>query len=703
MKLSLLSIVALSATAITARFIEKHEQDQVILSNVVDEERYLVEVAPGELMSVTEEDKWELRRSGRNFMDITDNQDLGGLKTSAVKVEFPSKPVLQEALTPLLKNLSKSNMQANLETFTSFHTRYYKSDYGRQSSEWLLENVQGVIKNSGADKYGAYAKHFIHPWGQNSVIATIPGKSNSTVVVGAHQDSINLFLPSILSAPGADDDGSGTVTILEALRVLLTSRDVIKGKGENTIEFHWYSAEEGGLLGSQAIFSEYQKAGRNIKAMLQQDMTGYVQRTLDAGEKESVGVITDFVDPGLTDYIKKVVTEYCEIPYVETKCGYACSDHASASKAGYPSAFVIESDFKYSDNHIHTSDDLIKYLSFDHMLQHARLTLGLVYELAFARSVPPPDQQGSSYPSAPALESLSLSPSAGITLSIPLNSHDDADATPKSKVPRESVRRDNQNRREVLLKGKEGSRRRQRWENDRLLHVPNVQLPLPSDWEVHPTYPVHTVPYYLAPLWDAGLRAHSESLAASKSKAAKTKTGVKEEKGRVPAELRQKLKKAKGAKSLLQDLEEEVRKFVREWEGKKKEGEEVELDSEDEEIVFVGRDGGMSDETRKKVEEELQREKLVWDSRVDDKGASFGRWLVHEIAAYYGLSSRSITVGNPARREAYVGIKEMKTGHRSSIGGEELPLPLWEVVLCRLGVPDILEWPHGNYIAYQFG
>ncbi|RTE67823.1 Leucine aminopeptidase 1, partial [Fusarium euwallaceae] len=74
---------------------------------------------------------------------------------------------------------------------------------------------------------------------------------------------------------------------------------------------------------------------------------------------------------------------YCNIPWVETKCGYACSDHASASKAGYPSAFVIESAFEYSDPHIHTTDDNIKYLSFDHMLEHARMTLGLVYELGF--------------------------------------------------------------------------------------------------------------------------------------------------------------------------------------------------------------------------------------------------------------------------------------------------------------------------------
>ncbi|CAG8981581.1 hypothetical protein HYALB_00010002 [Hymenoscyphus albidus] len=387
MKLSTLSALALSAAVVSARFVEPQEKDQVVINaSGNSEELYLIELAPGETKWVTEEEKWELRRNGKQFMDITETQDLGSYKISSSRKapSFPKKPVLQDKLSPVMKNLTKANMEKNLEHFTSFHTRYYKSDYGRQSSEWLLKQVQDIVKNSGAEEHGAFVKHFPHPWGQNSVIATIPGKKNSTVVIGAHQDSINLFLPSIFSAPGADDDGSGTVTILEALRVLLTSKDVVEGNAENTIEFHWYSAEEGGLLGSQAIFTEYEKTGRDIKAMLQQDMTGYVQGTLDAGLEESVGVITDFVDPALTTFIKTVVTEYCSIPYTETKCGYACSDHASASKAGYPSAFVIESAFSNSDKKIHTSDDLIKYLSFDHMLQHARLTLGLVYELAFA-------------------------------------------------------------------------------------------------------------------------------------------------------------------------------------------------------------------------------------------------------------------------------------------------------------------------------
>jgi len=387
MKSSLLLPLCVASFAAAAA----HPNDaQIVLQEpqptIVEPDEYLIELSPGETRWVTEEQKWELRRQDINFFDITHTSELGSVNGGAFtsqKVIFPSEPAYNETVAPMLKKLEKKNMRTHLETFTSFHTRYYKSHYGVESSAWLLDQVNKTLVEAGA--VNASLKAFPHPWGQSSIIATLPGKSNKTVVIGAHQDSINLFLPSILAAPGADDDGSGTVTILEALRVLLQSDAIVNGSAENTVEFHWYSAEEGGLLGSQAIFQSYERGGRDVKAMLQQDMTGYVQKTLDAGEPESVGVITDFVDPGLTEFIKQIITVYCDIPYILTKCGYACSDHASASKAGYPSAFVIESDFKYSDNKIHTTEDKIEFLSFDHMLQHARLTLGLAYELAFAK------------------------------------------------------------------------------------------------------------------------------------------------------------------------------------------------------------------------------------------------------------------------------------------------------------------------------
>lgn len=240
-------------------------------------------------------------------MDISDTPDLGSKQLHArAPVEFPAKCVNQKFIEPLLPSLSKDEMHKNLERLTGFHTRYYKSDYGRQSSDWLYDRISEIVSEAGADKSVSVNK-FKHPWPQTSTIVTIPGQTNSTVVIGAHQDSINLWFPSMLPAPGADDDGSGTVTTLEVLRVLLSDKNVVAGKAQNTIEFHWYSAEEAGLLGSQAIFSEYEAQGRDVKAMLQQDMTGFTQKTLDAGKPESVGVIIDFVDPGLTKFIKTTI------------------------------------------------------------------------------------------------------------------------------------------------------------------------------------------------------------------------------------------------------------------------------------------------------------------------------------------------------------------------------------------------------------
>ncbi len=342
------------STAVATSSVSRSQQALFQIDAKID--RYLIELAPGETRWIREDEKWALRKvcvdighivtyivdfictetlslqlltlsdkDGINFMDITNTQDLGALQALRIRqetsVKFPKTPAYNDSLTPLLEELKSGNMHKNLEKFTSFYTRYYKSTYGAESSAWLYNKVNETIHHSGAAKYGAHVKTFEHPWGQSSIIATIPGRSEKTVVIGAHQDSINLLLPSLLSAPGADDDGSGTVTILEALRVLLQSDAIIQGNASNTIEFQWYSAEEGGLLGSQAIFSAYEKQGRDVKAMLQQDMTGYTHKTLEAGEPESVGVITDFVNPALTEFIKQIITQYCSIPYVLTKCG----------------------------------------------------------------------------------------------------------------------------------------------------------------------------------------------------------------------------------------------------------------------------------------------------------------------------------------------------------------------------------------------
>jgi hypothetical protein len=204
---------------------------------------------------------------------------------------------------------------------------------------------------------------------------------------------------------------------------------------------------------------------------------------------------------------------------------------------------------------------------------------------------------------------------------------------------------------------------------------------MPKDWEVHPTYRIRNVPYYLAPLWDAGLKRQStERKIASTAAQNATKTVANKPTvpGVVPKELREKLKRSRGAKGLLMDLEGEVRKFVAEWEEKEREAEAegipADPDSEDDEIVFVGRNGQMKERERAK------RELMLFETPEDDNGGTFGRWLVHHIGVYYGLTTWSVTVGTPARREAYIGLKEpkLKTGGRPMYN--PMPQPLWGLV-----------------------
>lgn len=83
-------------------------------------------------------------------------------------------------------------------------------------------------------------------------------------------DSINSNSPTSGRAPGADDDGTGTVNLMEAFRVLLAAGF----RPTNPVEFHWYAAEEVGLLGSQAIANSYKSAGVNVKAFMELDMSG---------------------------------------------------------------------------------------------------------------------------------------------------------------------------------------------------------------------------------------------------------------------------------------------------------------------------------------------------------------------------------------------------------------------------------------------
>lgn len=137
-------------------------------------------------------------------------------------------------MTAIIKTLSTSNMQSYLTPLTAFNNRYYTSTTGKSASQWIFDKVTSVrarpistyaarvpdwcsrsVQFAGS-RTDIKVSKFTHSWAQFSVIARFEGTSSGPVtIIGAHEDSINLDSPSSGRAPGADDDGSGTVNLLE--------------------------------------------------------------------------------------------------------------------------------------------------------------------------------------------------------------------------------------------------------------------------------------------------------------------------------------------------------------------------------------------------------------------------------------------------------------------------------------------------------
>jgi leucyl aminopeptidase len=129
--------------------------------------------------------------------------------------EYPSPSKVNSTtntyIHSLFPSISTDSMRSFLGHFSGgFRTRYYKSSTGAESSKWLQSKVEEFAKLNKAAKVSV--RSFEHPWGQNSIIARIPAaasaeggkkdKKKSVVVVGAHQDSTNLW--PFLPAPGGE-------------------------------------------------------------------------------------------------------------------------------------------------------------------------------------------------------------------------------------------------------------------------------------------------------------------------------------------------------------------------------------------------------------------------------------------------------------------------------------------------------------------
>ncbi|WP_030727032.1 M28 family metallopeptidase [Streptomyces sp. NRRL S-237] len=96
----------------------------------------------------------------------------------------------------------------------------------------------------------------------NVIAETKGGDENNTVFLGSHLDSV-------AAGPGINDNGSGSAGILQVAQRLASEQKKVKNK----VKFAWWSAEEFGLLGSEAYVAGLTDAQKKqIKLYLNFDM-----------------------------------------------------------------------------------------------------------------------------------------------------------------------------------------------------------------------------------------------------------------------------------------------------------------------------------------------------------------------------------------------------------------------------------------------
>lgn len=274
----------------------------------------------------------------------------------------------QDEVNAALKEVVADNIWQTLTHLTSFYNRSASKDTGVEAANWLKKSFEDMATQYGREDTATF---FVKTgrYKQPSLV-TVIGKDIKApaVVIGAHMDTLDGRMP------GAGDDGSGSSSVMEMARVLLSSHSTFK----RPIYIIWYAAEERGLVGSQHVVAHFMDNKIPVKAAIQFDMTGYRVKADDP----TMWVFTDYTDKSLSNYVAKLIDTYVHVPVDYSYCGYGCSDHASWDEQGIPAAFPCESNFDEHNPYIHSSADTMEKLSLEHMTNFSKLAVAFAIELA---------------------------------------------------------------------------------------------------------------------------------------------------------------------------------------------------------------------------------------------------------------------------------------------------------------------------------
>ncbi len=255
----------------------------------------------------------------------------------------------------------------------------------------LHNHLREIVRDR--DPYFASAGHFyvqtyirqqLQQWGEvtthdfehrgkthHNLILNLPGQKDSNpILIGAHYDGVP-------GTPGADDNASGVVVLLEL------AREFAKNKPKSPVRFVAFDLEEYGMIGSTAYAKELKAKGESLRLMLSLEMLGYCDPN-PGSQRYPPGL--DRFYPNTGDYIALIgnlgiIRDLISLSRTMRKSGTPCqwlpvpnrglpvpatrlSDHSPFWDLGYPALMVSDTSFMRNP-HYHKASDTIDTLDLD--------------------------------------------------------------------------------------------------------------------------------------------------------------------------------------------------------------------------------------------------------------------------------------------------------------------------------------------------
>jgi Peptidase family M28 len=311
-------------------------------------------------------------------------------------------PVIQAAVA----DVSPDRLREYLSALTSFQTRQTMSvsdrpDWGiRAAREYLAQTLRQFSDrlDVGLDCYEVAVQDRVpKPVELCNVVAVLPGRSARRVYVSGHYDSVAQQADGKFdwtkwenTAPGANDDGSGTSLTLEVARVLSQSGLAF----DATLVFVAFAGEEEGLIGATLHARKAVQLGWTIDAVFNNDIVGNVEGGNGIVDSRTLRVFSE--DPmdspsrQLARYVRRQAAVYVpghEIRLIAREDRFERGgDHTAFNHEGFAAVRFTESRENYSRQH--AAQDTLGGVDFDYLTQNTRVDAATVASLALAPPAP---------------------------------------------------------------------------------------------------------------------------------------------------------------------------------------------------------------------------------------------------------------------------------------------------------------------------